>query len=150
MTDLLNDIFLGVGVAAFLLAAVWLLWFSLTWRRRAARIPGWVSDGEAGSEQVAAGRRAAGSAVEVYPETKKLGQQLKYADKKGFRIALVAGEDELANGRCQVKDLASGERYDVSLEEVVGKVREVLGGEEGRGDGGTEGRRDGGTEGTRE
>jgi len=81
--------------------------------------------------RLAAVLRAAGIAVEVYPEPKKLGQQLKYADKKGFRIALVAGEDELASGRCQVKDLSSGEQHDVSLDEsaaeVIGKVREILG-----------------------
>ncbi|MCH8923366.1 MAG: histidine--tRNA ligase, partial [Planctomycetes bacterium] len=69
--------------------------------------------------RLAAKLRAAGIAVEIYPEPKKLGQQLKYADKKGFRIALIAGEDELASGRCQVKDLTSGERHDVSLDEVV-------------------------------
>ncbi|MCH8043956.1 MAG: histidine--tRNA ligase [Planctomycetes bacterium] len=98
--------------------------------------------------RLAAVLRAGGIAVEVFPEPKKLGQQLKYADKKGFRIALVAGEDELAGGRCQVKDLTSGERHEVSLDEVVGKVREVLA--EGQRDGGTEGQRDRGTEGQRD
>ena len=32
-----------------------------------------------------------------FPEpTKKLGQQLKYADARGFAYAVIAGEDELA------------------------------------------------------
>ena len=35
--------------------------------------------------------RAAGIGVEVFPDPKKLGQQLKYADRRGFRIALIAG-----------------------------------------------------------
>ena len=54
--------------------------------------------------------RAAGIGVEVYPEPKKLGQQLKYADRRGFRLALIAGENELAAGTCQIKDLASRRR----------------------------------------
>ena len=35
--------------------------------------------------------RAAGIGVEVFPDPKKLGQQLKYADRRGFRVALIAG-----------------------------------------------------------
>ena len=59
--------------------------------------------------------RAAGIGVEVYPEPKKLGQQLKYADRRGFRVALIAGENEFAAGQCQVKKLATGESVTVSL-----------------------------------
>jgi histidyl-tRNA synthetase len=49
--------------------------------------------------------RAAGWNVEFYPEPKKLGVQLKYADDRGFAIALIAGSDELNTGTCQVKNL---------------------------------------------
>ena len=58
---------------------------------------------------------AAGLGVEVYPEPKKLGKQLQYADKRGFRVAVVAGEREFAAGECQVKNLASGTSTTVSL-----------------------------------
>ena len=37
----------------------------------------------------------------------KLGKQLQYADRKGFRVAVIAGEREFAAGECQVKDLAT-------------------------------------------
>jgi len=60
--------------------------------------------------------RAAGIGVEVYPEPKRLGQQLRYADRRGFRVALIAGEDEFAAGTCQLKDLASGGQQQVALE----------------------------------
>jgi len=49
--------------------------------------------------------RTAGIGCEVYPEAKKLGQQLKYADQRGFAIALIAGARELDEGKIQVKDL---------------------------------------------
>lgn len=51
--------------------------------------------------------RTAGWSAEVFPETKKLAQQLKYADQRGFRVALIAGSDELAKGTVQIKDLQS-------------------------------------------
>ncbi len=76
--------------------------------------------------KLAAELRAAGIGVELYPEAKKLGQQLKYADKRGFRVALVAGEDEFAAGTVQVKDLGSGETVQAKGAEVVAAVKRVL------------------------
>lgn len=57
--------------------------------------------------RIAAALRAAGMAVDFFPEPKKLGQQLKWAGKKGFRLALVIGSDEFASGTAQVKHLAT-------------------------------------------
>ena len=34
-----------------------------------------------------------------------MGRQLKYADRKGFPIALIGGPDELNKGVWQVKDM---------------------------------------------
>ncbi|MEQ1830150.1 MAG: histidine--tRNA ligase [Pirellula sp.] len=51
--------------------------------------------------------RGAGWSAEVYSEPKKLGQQLKYADQRGFRIALIAGSQELDAGQVQIKNLAT-------------------------------------------
>jgi histidyl-tRNA synthetase len=59
--------------------------------------------------KLAAQLRAAGLGVEVYPEPKKLGKQLQYADRQGFRAAIVIGETEFAAAQCQVKNLAIGE-----------------------------------------
>ena len=63
--------------------------------------------------------RRAGVGVEFYPEAKKLGQQLKYADKRGFRWAIIIGEDEWANGNCQIKDLQTGESVESSRAECL-------------------------------
>jgi histidyl-tRNA synthetase len=65
--------------------------------------------------RMAAWIRSAGWGVEVFPECKKLGAQLKYADRRGFRLALIAGEDELDRESCQIKDLRQGGQRDVSL-----------------------------------
>jgi histidyl-tRNA synthetase len=80
--------------------------------------------------RLAAALRAAGIGVEVFPDPKKLGQQLKYADRRGFRIALIAGGDEFQSGMCQVKNLQTGEKQDAPLENgaagVVAAVRKIL------------------------
>ncbi len=81
--------------------------------------------------QLAAAIRAAGIGVEVYPDPKKLGQQLKYADRRGHRVALIAGENEFTAGRCQIKDLQEAEQHDVPLEEdaasIIAAVQGILG-----------------------
>ncbi|MFH1919549.1 MAG: His/Gly/Thr/Pro-type tRNA ligase C-terminal domain-containing protein, partial [Planctomycetota bacterium] len=81
--------------------------------------------------KLAAALRAAGIGVEVFPDPKKLGQQLKYADRRGFRVALIAGETEFTSGTCQVKDLQKGEQQDVPLEpdakSLIAAVKEILG-----------------------
>jgi histidyl-tRNA synthetase len=70
--------------------------------------------------------RVAGIGVEFYPEPKKLGAQLKYADRRGFRKALIVGSDEWKNGRCQLKDLASGTSRDLALEDGRGALSPEL------------------------
>jgi len=57
--------------------------------------------------QLASIVRKAGWSAEVYPEAKKLGAQLKYADQRGFRIALIAGSQEFDAGEVQIKNLAT-------------------------------------------
>jgi histidyl-tRNA synthetase len=81
--------------------------------------------------RLAASIRAAGIGVELFPEPKKMGQQLKYADRRGFRVALIAGENEFAAGVCQVKDLQKAQQRNVPLEpdaaSIVAAVREIIG-----------------------
>lgn len=72
--------------------------------------------------------RAAGINTEVFPEAKGVGKQLKYADRKGFRLALIAGEDEFQSGRWQVKDLKTGEQTTVAEEALVAHLQQQLGG----------------------
>jgi histidyl-tRNA synthetase len=66
--------------------------------------------------RLAARVREAGFGVELFPEPKKLGQQLKYADRRGFRLALIAGQREFDAGVCQLKDLRTATAREVALE----------------------------------
>ncbi|GIW81819.1 MAG: histidine--tRNA ligase [Gemmatales bacterium] len=71
--------------------------------------------------------RAAGIGAEVFPEAKKIGQQLKYADRRGFRLAVLAGPDELAANQVKVKNLATGQEEVVAADELVAVVKKALG-----------------------
>ena len=68
---------------------------------------------------IAAKLREAGRSVEVYPEAKGLGKQLKYADRKGHRWVVIAGADEFAKGTWQVKDLRTGTQFEKTEEELL-------------------------------
>ena len=70
--------------------------------------------------------RAAGVGVEVYPEAKKVGQQLQYAERRGFRLALIAGADEFAQKVWKIKDLGRREETTVAEDAVVGAVAAAL------------------------
>jgi histidyl-tRNA synthetase len=76
---------------------------------------------------MAARLRAAGVNTEVYLEGAKLGNQLTYADRKGFRVALIAGENEFSRDVVQVKNLAAKSARDVPMNEVIQAVKETLG-----------------------
>ncbi len=65
--------------------------------------------------KIAAMIRSGGIGVEVFPDPKKLGQQLKYADRRGFRVAVIAGEQEFEKDICQLKDLKTGESTEAGL-----------------------------------
>jgi histidyl-tRNA synthetase len=80
-------------------------------------------------QQMARSLRAEGIGVEVYPEAKKVGQQLQYADKRGFRVALIAGPDEFAQGVWNVKDLRTQtQREKVPATDVAAVIRQILAG----------------------
>ncbi len=76
--------------------------------------------------RLAAQLRAAGLRVELYPEPKRLGQQLKYANQRGFRVAVIAGQQELAAGTCQVKDLRTGDSQELPVEPAAAAVVEAI------------------------
>src|SRR5262249_41101730 len=77
-------------------------------------------------QRMARSLRAEGVGVAVYPEAKKVGQQLQYAEKRGFRVALIAGPDEFTQGVWKVKDLARREEITVPGAEVSAALRKII------------------------
>lgn len=80
--------------------------------------------------KIAQALRQAGIGAVLYPEAKKLDKQLKFADKQGFQLAIIAGQDDLAEQKCQVKNLAQRQQSEISFadgfESLVNHVRSAL------------------------
>jgi histidyl-tRNA synthetase len=77
-------------------------------------------------EKIARRLRAQGVGVEVYPEAKKIGVQLQYAEKRGFRAALIAGPDEFAHGVWKIKNLALRQETTAPAAEVAAILEQML------------------------
>ncbi|MEU3608013.1 histidine--tRNA ligase [Streptomyces sp. NPDC035033] len=71
--------------------------------------------------------RRAGVAADFSFGGKGLKGSMKDANRSGARLALVAGERDLAEGVVQLKDMESGEQRAVALDGVLDAVRELLG-----------------------
>ncbi|MFI2262288.1 histidine--tRNA ligase [Streptomyces tubercidicus] len=71
--------------------------------------------------------RRAGVATDFAFGGKGLKNAMKSANRSGARLALVAGERDLAEGVVQLKDLESGEQTAVALDTVAEEVRRALG-----------------------
>jgi histidyl-tRNA synthetase len=54
---------------------------------------------------------------------RSLGDQLKYASRKGVRFAVIAGSAELDRGEAALKDLASGEQTSLPLARLAEEMR---------------------------
>jgi histidyl-tRNA synthetase len=75
-------------------------------------------------QRIARAMRAEGVNVEVYPDKPgKVGPQLGYAEKRGFKLAVIAGEQEFAAGVWKIKNLAKREEVAVPEAELVARVK---------------------------
>ncbi len=74
-----------------------------------------------------AGRlRDAGMAVDLDVGGGKLGKQLKRADRRGARAAVIRGAEERAAGTVAVKDLASGDQTTVAEDDLRRHLTDLL------------------------
>lgn len=83
----------------------------------------WNEDTMAESLALAQSLRAAGLRVDLYPEADKLGKQFKYASARGIPFVAVIGDDERAQGKVGLKEMASGAQRAVDQNEIVTLIR---------------------------
>ncbi|EKJ87402.1 histidyl-tRNA synthetase [Leptospira meyeri] len=65
-------------------------------------------------------------AVEVSLLSQKMGKQLSYAEKKGYRWILLRGEDEIKADTVTLKDMATRNQWTSSFSEALQKIKEEL------------------------
>ena len=70
--------------------------------------------------------RAAGLRVQLYSEQKKFKQKMAYANKLGVPFAVLLGEDEISQGVCSVKNMATGEQQQLKPEEAAAYIRQAV------------------------
>lgn len=63
--------------------------------------------------------RQAGIRTELYPEAAKMKKQMGYADAKKIPFVAIVGENEIAAGKINLKNMLTGEQELVSLEELI-------------------------------
>jgi histidyl-tRNA synthetase len=101
-------------------------------------------------QAMVAGLRNAGISAEMYLGSSGMKAQLKYADRRNSPAAIIAGSDEFASGRLQIKDLAMGKakaaaiashqewrderpgQFEIPRGELVAKVKELLAKQQGQ------------------
>ena len=71
-------------------------------------------------------RRAGIAAVAELEPGRSLGAQFKHADRLGAAVAVILGEDELADGRPAVKDLAAGTQEKVARATLAAHLARLL------------------------
>ena len=78
------------------------------------------------SMRIASQLRAAGLNTELYFETRKLGRQMAYADKKGIPIVILAGPDEIEAGAVKLRRLRDGKETTAPVEQAAAAVAALL------------------------
>jgi len=76
--------------------------------------------------EAATALRAAGIRTQLYTEQKKFKAKMSYADKNGYPFAALIGEDEIAQGRLSLKNMATGEQVLVSPAEAAETILRAL------------------------
>ena len=75
--------------------------------------------------------RLEGLRVQLYAEQKKFKQKMSYADKLGVPFAVLLGEDEIAQGKCSVKNMRTGEQQVLTAQEAAAYIQKTLAQENG-------------------
>lgn len=76
--------------------------------------------------QIAGALRRKGLRADLDSLERNLKGQLKYADRKGYRCAVIIGDNELASGRCQIKNLLESTQESVAFDELSDAIRKAI------------------------
>ncbi|WP_417444767.1 histidine--tRNA ligase [Joostella sp.] len=66
--------------------------------------------------------REAGIKSEMYPDDAKMKKQMNYANKRNIPFVVLAGSKEIEGGTFTLKNMNSGEQFEVTTEELIERV----------------------------
>ncbi len=67
--------------------------------------------------------RANGIPAEIYPDSTKMKKQMSYANDKNVAYVAMVGESEMANGTIALKCMETGEQENLTISEVISKLK---------------------------
>ena len=85
-----------------------------------------MTDDLSGAIALATKLRAAVLRTQIYGEKKKFKAKMAYADKLGVPFVIFLGEDEIAQGKCSVKNMTTGEQQTVTSNEALLMLRVAI------------------------
>ena len=84
------------------------------------------ADTRGASMRIADQLRGAGINTELYLQSRKLGRQIAYADKKGIALVVIAGPLEIDAGEVKLRRLADGMEVAATLDELPAAALKLL------------------------
>jgi histidyl-tRNA synthetase len=66
--------------------------------------------------------RDEGIAAEIYPDLKKLGKQLDYANALNIPYAIIIGENEMQSGKLVLKSLEAGTQEELDITAIIDRL----------------------------
>ncbi len=67
--------------------------------------------------------RDAGISCEIYPQSAKMKKQMTYANARKIPFVALVGEDEMTSGQITLKDMEKGEQANLTVEELIEKLK---------------------------
>jgi histidyl-tRNA synthetase len=67
--------------------------------------------------------RDAGIAAELYPDAVKFDKQMKYANKRGAKYVIIAGEEEREKNLLSLKNYTTGEQKMITIAEAISVLK---------------------------
>ena len=71
---------------------------------------------------IAAKVREAGIRTEIFPDAAKMKKQMSYANAKQIPYVVLAGENEISQGKVTLKNMETGEQSLLTAEEIIEKI----------------------------
>ena len=72
---------------------------------------------------IVAKARQAGISAEIYPDAVKMKKQMSYANANNIPFVVLAGENEISQGKATLKDMVTGEQLLLTPDELIEKVK---------------------------
>ena len=67
--------------------------------------------------------RQAGIRAELFPDASKMKKQMSYANAKQIPYVVLAGDNEMAQGKLTLKDMATSDQKLVTIEELIEELK---------------------------